>query len=71
MSDDRPSENSRSAPLSEMTLIDQVCDAFEHAWREGKSPRIADYLEPVSEPVRSRLFEEILIYDLELLTSDG
>ncbi len=71
MSDDRPSENSRSAPLSEMTLIDQVCDAFEHAWREGKSPRIADYLEPVSEPVRSRLFEELLISDLEFLTSDG
>ena len=70
MSEDRPSDVAGSTPLSEMTLIDQVCDAFEHAWRQGKSPRIADYLETASEPVRSKLFEELLISDLEFLTRD-
>jgi eukaryotic-like serine/threonine-protein kinase len=52
--------------LAEVTLIDQICDEFEAAWRQGDCrPQINDYLRTTPEPLRSRLFEELLLSDLE------
>jgi serine/threonine-protein kinase len=52
-------------PLAEVAQIDQICDDFEGAWRAGKGPHISDYLGAVAEPLRDRLFEELLLSDLE------
>src|ERR1043166_4084815 len=46
-------------------LIDQICDAFEEAWRSGSAPAIEAYLERVAEPHRAVLFTELLLSDCE------
>lgn len=52
--------------LAEVTLIDQICDEFEAAWRrDDRPPQISQYLGATTEPLRSRLFEELLLSDLE------
>jgi eukaryotic-like serine/threonine-protein kinase len=57
-------------PLADVTLIDQICDRFEDAWRQGEHPRIGDYLGSVEEPLRSHLFDELLLADLMFRTRD-
>lgn len=47
-------------------LIDRICDTFEEAWRQGEQPSIEEYLEAVPQPLRSRLFAELLRSDLEM-----
>jgi tetratricopeptide (TPR) repeat protein/tRNA A-37 threonylcarbamoyl transferase component Bud32 len=66
MSPDRP--GGRRFLLAQ---ADQVCDRFESAWRAGARPRIEDYLEGVSEPVRALLFRELLAAELELRQKAG
>lgn len=56
---------------SESALIDRICDEFENAWRQGKEPGIDDYLGAATEPLRSRLFQELLLSDLELRYRGG
>jgi serine/threonine protein kinase/formylglycine-generating enzyme required for sulfatase activity len=53
--------------MSEETLppqfieeLQKVCDAFDHAWEDGRSPRIIDYLGDRTEPARSVLFQMLL-----------
>ena len=70
MTGDPSHDESPPSALSDITLIDQICDRFEEAWRKGHSPRIDDYLGSTSEPLRSRLFEELLLSDLEFRTRD-
>ena len=69
--DDRPPDDTPPAAESEATWIDRICDAFEQAWREGKEPRIEDFLGDASEPLRTRLFEELLVSDLECQARGG
>jgi tRNA A-37 threonylcarbamoyl transferase component Bud32 len=70
MTADRGNDVPARPSLSEVTLIDQVCDDFEEAWRKGEDPRISDYLGSVTEPLRSRLFDELLLSDLAFRTRD-
>jgi tRNA A-37 threonylcarbamoyl transferase component Bud32 len=70
MTGDPNHDESPPSALSGITLIDQICDRFEEAWRKGHSPRIDDYLGSTSEPLRTRLFEELLLSDLEFRTRD-
>ena len=70
MTADRGNDVPARPSLSEVTLIDQVCDDFEEAWRKGEHPRISDYLGSVTEPLRSRLFDELLLSDLAFRTRD-
>jgi WD40 repeat protein len=44
--------------------IDQACNRFEHAWRDG-TPRIEDFLEGVEEPERSVLLRELVLLDID------
>src|SRR5262245_57379188 len=46
-------------------LVDQMCDAFEEAWRGESSPAIEAYLERVAESHRAALFTELLLSDCE------
>ncbi len=50
---------------SDATVIDRICDRFETAWRRGNPPDIEAYLGTIPEPLRSKLFSELLISDLE------
>ncbi len=65
MTANQPKPAPESTAESVATLIDRVCDRFEAAWRKGSQPRIEDYLSAVEEPLRSQLFAELLLSDLE------
>ena len=58
-------------PLSDALQIDSVCDAFEDAWRAGKTPRIEDRLAECTAADRPRLLAELLKIELELRSRDG
>ncbi len=60
-----------SSEITPADLIDQLCDAFEAAWRAGERPRIEEYLARVDEPVRSRLWAELLLSELECRRRQG
>ncbi len=45
---DRPSENLGDMEIESARRIDEVCRRFEADWREGRQPRIEDYLVDVA-----------------------
>jgi len=51
--------------------IDQACDRFEAAWREGQRPRIEQYWGGFSGAARTELFVELLLMELELRRRAG
>lgn len=56
-------------PKSLLGQIDEVCDRFEAAWKEGQPPQIGEYLaiDPTADdsPPRRRLLIELVMIDLE------
>jgi len=44
--------------------IDAVCDRFEELLRDGKQPRIEDFLNETTEPDRSALLRELLVLEM-------
>ncbi len=46
--------------------INAAADRFEREWKEGRRPRIEDYLAEVDEPRRAALLEELLRVEIEL-----
>ena len=59
-----------SVPLSLERRVDEACDRFEGAWRDGKRPRIEDYLAEAPEPARGMLLRELLGLEIELRSGD-
>ena len=51
--------------------IDERCDAFESAWRSGKRPNIANFIELQDKPYQNRLFCELLLVELEFRRALG
>ncbi len=51
--------------------IDERCDAFEQAWRDGQRPKISDFLLSVDRVIRSQLFRELLLVELEYRCLNG
>jgi tRNA A-37 threonylcarbamoyl transferase component Bud32 len=51
--------------------IDQRCDTFEAAWRNGERPRIDDFIHSDDRPFRNKLFRELLLVDIEWRCSLG
>jgi serine/threonine protein kinase len=49
---------------SQARRVDQRCNDFETAWRQGQRPEIGQYLGETAEPERSPLFKELLALDL-------
>ena len=70
MTTNQQDDMSSSVPESAAAWIDRICDQFEEAWRKGEQPQIEDYLDAVDEPLRSQLFAELLLSELEF-RSDG
>jgi serine/threonine protein kinase len=60
-----------SLPLSLKRRVDEACDRFEKAWKDGRRPRIEDYLVEVPEPDRVPLFPELLALEIELRCDGG
>ena len=48
--------------------IDQVCDRFETAWKEGKSPRVETYLAEAGDGQRSMLLRELVLLETAALS---
>ncbi len=51
--------------------VDEQCDAFERAWRAGQRPKIAGFLSAANRAVRSKLFRELLLVELEYRRMSG
>ena len=47
--------------------IDEACDSFEQEWRQGKQPRLEDYLRRSDAPLRPRLLEALQKLQQELI----
>ncbi len=71
MNADQQNDAPAPDPESEASLIDRICDDFEGVWRQGQTPLIDDFLGSADEPFRSRLFEELLLSELEIRCQDG
>jgi eukaryotic-like serine/threonine-protein kinase len=63
--------NFDSLPPTIRNDLNDVCDAFEAAWKVGQRPRIEVYLDARTEPERTVLFEMLLSIELELRRSAG
>jgi uncharacterized protein (TIGR03067 family) len=61
------------ADLSLATLkrLDNVCAAYESAWKAGQQPRLEDYVSAVDEPERTTRLRELLKLEVELRTAAG
>ncbi len=70
MMSDRPSHNIDGLGIDLARRIDEVCRRFEADWREGRQPRIDDYLVDVSHEGRAALRAELEALEHELRASD-
>jgi tRNA A-37 threonylcarbamoyl transferase component Bud32 len=57
-------EENNPQSISRLNRLNQLCDRFERAWREGSSPRIEDYLVEVAEAERAELLRELLSLEI-------
>ena len=71
MSGTGPADDDRGS-LAEFEHVVERCDRYEAAWREGRRPRIEDYLAEALEPERAALLlRELLALELELRSNGG
>ena len=56
---DRPSSHKGALDIDLARRIDEICLRFEAAWREGRQPRIDDYLVDVLDQGRPALRAEL------------
>ena len=66
MMSDRPSHNLDGLDIDLACRIDDVCRRFEADWREGRHPRIEDYLGDVSQEGGPALRAELEALEREL-----
>ena len=67
---DRPSHNLDGLDIDLARRIDEVCRRFEADWREGRQPRIEDYLVDVPDEGRPALRAELEALERELRPSE-
>src|SRR5262249_19087284 len=58
-------------PLEVAQRLNAVCRRFERAWRDGRRPVLAAYLDEVSSEEQPGLFRELLALEVELRTDAG
>ncbi len=54
----------QALPVDAAQRIDQICDRFETAWKDGERPAVEAYLEDATEPDRTVLLCELVALDL-------
>jgi formylglycine-generating enzyme required for sulfatase activity len=64
-------QDDQSWTPSYLERVVAVCDAFEAAWRDGRVPRIEDYLRGQVGSIRQELLRELLAVELELRARFG
>ncbi|MHC4400588.1 MAG: hypothetical protein ACYTG0_13005, partial [Planctomycetota bacterium] len=47
------------------SLVEEVCDQFDGAWKSGQRPALAAYLSMVAEAQREPLLRQLLLLDFE------
>ena len=62
MAEDRSPDDS-ALPLSAKKRIDQLCLAFEDAWKSDRQPQLEQYLAEAAEPERSARLKELLLLE--------
>ncbi len=67
---DRAEDASFSSPTA-FFQVDEVCDQFDAAWRDGQRPEIEPYLARFAEPLRSRAMRELLLIEIEYREAAG
>jgi eukaryotic-like serine/threonine-protein kinase len=70
MMSDRPSNNLDGLEINLARRLDEVCRRFEADWREGRQPRIEDYLVDISHEGRPALRAELAALERQLRRSD-
>src|SRR4051794_30152061 len=60
-----------SLSLTDLKLVIARCDQFEQAWESARPLRIEDLLTDAADPLRPRLFCELLRIELELRLRRG
>jgi hypothetical protein len=70
MMSDRPGHNLGGLDIDLARRIDEVCRRFEADWREGRQPRIEDYLVDVSDEGRPALRAKLIALERELRSSE-
>ncbi|MCE9563863.1 MAG: SUMF1/EgtB/PvdO family nonheme iron enzyme [Planctomycetes bacterium] len=50
---------------SQWCAVDAVCCRFEAAWENDQQPHLSDYLGDIANPVRTVLFRELLLIELD------
>ncbi|MEO1614416.1 MAG: alpha/beta fold hydrolase [Planctomycetota bacterium] len=59
--------DSNHPPMQDSLVVDRLCDEFEQLWDSRERPAIEDFLFRVPDSARSRLYEQLLYLELELL----
>jgi hypothetical protein len=62
----RPPHGADSPNLSAHRIIDGTCDEFESQWRQGKKPRIEEFLSAADRTVRPSMLRELILLEWEL-----
>ena len=60
-----------SLAVSDLELIDSVCDEFEAKWIAGDRPTIEPYVASHTQPLRGHVLRAILLVQLEYLRDRG
>ncbi len=61
----RAAYNTASFSASNLQRIDSVCIRFEEAWKSGQTPGLESYLDGFEDELRSALFTELLLLDID------
>lgn len=64
-------ETTVTKDFSRSDEVDRICDLFERDWKEGKHPRIEDYLSRMDASKRAELLRQLLAVELELRCRAG
>ncbi len=62
---------SGSDPLHTVRDIDQICDRFEAAWKEGRAPRVEDFLGPAGGDRAALLLRELVPLEIAYRVAAG
>ena len=53
---EEPLRSCRTVTMTSERHLDKLCEEFDRAWRDGKKPRIEDWIDKVPEDERPVLF---------------
>ena len=58
-------------PVDRACRVDSICDAFETGWREGRAPRLEDYLQDGDASARRELLDALFAVEFSYRVRGG